>query len=235
MILRDPILRLNGVSKSFTLHQQGHANLDILSGLSFELAAGECLAVVGPSGVGKSTVLRLVYGNYKAPTGQILVRDHASWIDIATARPRAMIALRTHGIGYVSQFLRAVPRVSTLDVVAEPLLARGTDATEARERARAVLDRLAVPQSLWSLAPATFSGGEQQRVNIARGFVAPFPLLLLDEPTASLDARNRERVVELINERRSSGTAILGIFHDEAVRNAVATRMLDLAPFRAAA
>lgn len=231
----DPILRVDGVSKSFTLHQQGHAVLDVLAGLSFEVGFGECVALVGPSGIGKSTVLRLVYGNYCAPGGRMLVRTDADWTDIAGISPRRMLALRAHTIGYVSQFLRAVPRVSALDIVAEPLLIRGVDLAEARKRAAAMLERLAVPPSLWPLAPATFSGGEQQRINIARGFIAPFPLLLLDEPTASLDARNRDRVVDLINERRASGMAILGIFHDEDVRSAIATRLVDLAPFRAAA
>lgn len=235
MTANDPILRVDGVSKSFTLHQQARAVLNVLNGLSFEVARGECAALVGPSGIGKSTVLRLVYGNYRAPTGQIMVRDKDIWTDVAGVEPRRMLTLRAHTIGYVTQFLRAVPRVSALDIVAEPLLMRGVDLAEARESAAEMLDRLAVPQSLWPLAPATFSGGEQQRVNIARGFIAPFPLLLLDEPTASLDVSNRDRVVALINERRASGAAILGIFHDEDVRGAVATRLLDLAPFRAAA
>lgn len=235
MTSSDPILHVDDVSKSFTLHQQGHAVLNVLTGLTFDVRAGECVALVGPSGIGKSSVLRLVYGNYHAPGGNIRVRAGDEWIDIAGIAPRRMLTLRAHTIGYVSQFLRAVPRVSALDIVAEPLLVRGTDPGEARERAAQMLERLAVPSSLWPLAPATFSGGEQQRINIARGFIAPFPLLLLDEPTASLDAKNRDRVVALINERKAAGTAILGIFHDEDVRSAVATRLVDLAPFRAAA
>ena len=111
----------------------------------------------------------------------------------APARARCS-RVRRDTIGYVSQFLRTVPRVSALDVVAEPLVARGVDRDAARDRARELLARLNLPERLWALPPATFSGGEQQRVNIARGFITDHPILLLDEPTASLDANNREVV-----------------------------------------
>ncbi len=143
--------------------------------------------------------------------------------------------MRRRTLGYVSQFLRVVPRVPALDIVAEPLVALGTDREAARERAAALLERLDIAPRLWGLPPATFSGGEQQRVNIARGFIHPFPVLLLDEPTASLDAANRDRVVELILEAKRRGAACLGIFHDADVRGRVADRMLDLHPARIAA
>ncbi|MFA9209028.1 MAG: ATP-binding cassette domain-containing protein, partial [Yersinia sp. (in: enterobacteria)] len=135
--------------------------------------------------------------------------------------------------GYVSQFLRVVPRVPTLDVVAEPLLALGTPVTDARDRAANLLSRLNIPERLWSLSPTTFSGGEQQRVNIARGFIKDYPILLLDEPTASLDSTNSAAVVSLIDEAKQRGAAIIGIFHDEAVRNHVSDRLLVMTPFPA--
>jgi alpha-D-ribose 1-methylphosphonate 5-triphosphate synthase subunit PhnL len=194
---------------------------------------GECVGLTGQSGAGKSTLMRMVYGNYLAAGGRLIVGD----LDVATAKPRQIIALRRQTLGYVSQFLRVVPRVATLDVVAEPLLALGTPAPEARERAASLLKRLNIPERLWSLSPTTFSGGEQQRVNIARGFAHAYPALLLDEPTASLDATNREVVLSLIEEAKARGAAILGIFHDEAARARVCDRLVDVTGFtpRAAA
>ena len=190
--------------------------------------------MAGPSGTGKSTLLRCLYGNYLATEGSIRVRAGNDWVELVGAPEQRILALRRDVIGYVSQFLRVIPRVSALDVVAEPLRMAGTDAEEARARAGAMLRRLNVPARLWGLAPATFSGGEQQRVNIARGFIAQHPILLLDEPTASLDADNRAVVVELIREARAAGRCLLGIFHDAEVRDAVATQVLALRPAQAA-
>ena len=231
-------LVVSEVSKSFVMHLQAGVELPVVEGVSFALHAGECAVLGGPSGAGKSSVLKIVYGNYAANCGQIIVNHHGRLIDIATASPRTVLAVRRDTIGYVSQFLRAVPRVSALDVVAEPLMARGVDAAKAREQAAALLARLNLPERLWSLPPATFSGGEQQRVNIARGFVTEHPILLLDEPTASLDAGNRAVVVDLIAEKKQRGVALLGIFHDTDVREAVADKVIDVtlfAPSRRAA
>ena len=225
------MLRAQGVSKRFTLHTQGGASITALSGVSLDVERGECVVLAGPSGAGKSTFLRCLYGNYLATGGTIAIRDDARaerHVHITGAEPRDVIALRRSVVGYVSQFLRVIPRVPTLALVAEPLISRGVDEREASERASALLARLNVPQRLWPLAPATFSGGEQQRVNIARGLIAEHPLLLLDEPTASLDAQNRDIVAELIREARQRGAAIVGIFHDEATRESVATRRLEL-------
>ncbi|MCE2932714.1 MAG: ATP-binding cassette domain-containing protein, partial [Hyphomicrobiales bacterium] len=142
-----------------------------------------------------------------------------------------LVQMRRDSVGYVSQFLRVIPRVPALDVVAEPLLQSGMDEAVARERAAEWLSRLRIPQALWGLPPATFSGGEQQRVNIARGFAGNHRFLILDEPTASLDAKNREAVIALIAERKTQGTAFLGIFHDQDVRERVADRILDVTRF----
>jgi len=229
------LLQTTGLSKTFTLHNQGGIRLPVFDTLEMTLAAGECLALVGPSGAGKSSLIRCLYGNYLPQHGAILVRHRGAMVDITWVHPQRIIDIRRYTIGFVSQFLRAIPRVSALDVVAEPLVARGTDPDAAREAAAAVLVRLNIPERLWNLAPATFSGGEQQRVNIARSFVADYPILLLDEPTASLDPDNRAIVVDMIVEARSHGTGIVGIFHDVDVRRAVATRDLPMRIDREAA
>jgi alpha-D-ribose 1-methylphosphonate 5-triphosphate synthase subunit PhnL len=221
------VIDVRDLSKSFTLHNQGGTVIPVMSGASFRVLPGECVALVGASGAGKSTVMRMVYGNYLAAGGRILVGD----LDVASASPREVLALRRRVLGYVSQFLRVVPRVPTLDVVAEPLLATGTPREAAHDRARDLLTTLNIPERLWGLSPTTFSGGEQQRVNIARGFAYPYPALLLDEPTASLDARNRETVLGLIEGAKARGAAILGIFHDDAARGRVCDREIDVGAF----
>ncbi len=224
-------LCLSGVGKTFTMHLQGGVEIPVLRGVELSVKEGECVALTGPSGAGKSTVLRMIYGNYVADMGQILVVDGGRIFDMASAAPRRVLDLRRRTISYVSQFLHAVPRVPAIDVVAEPLRSLGVSAADARERATTLLGRLSLPERLWSLPPATFSGGEQQRVNIARGLVAERPILILDEPTASLDATNRDIVVGLIDERKKAGTAVLGIFHDAVVRDAVADRCVDVRAF----
>ena len=229
------MLRLEEVGKTFTLHAQGGVRLPVINGVSLSVDAGAALALVGPSGVGKSSLMRMIYGNYSCDQGRIYVRHHGEMADVAAADPRTMLAIRRDTIGYISQFLRVIPRVPAIEVVAEPLRARGTPVDEAHQRAGELLSRLRIPKRLWSLSPVTFSGGEQQRVNIARGFAAPMPVLLLDEPTASLDAANRETVIELIDSARRDGAAIVGIFHDTQVRDRVSTRTCDLAQFQLAA
>lgn len=221
------MIEIENLCKSFTLHTQGAAVLPVLAGAHLRVAAGECVALTGASGSGKSTLMRMIWGNYRAETGRLQVAG----LDLTTATPRQIIALRRARLGYVSQFLRVVPRVPTLRVVAEPLLALGQPEPQALARAAALLARLNIPERLWSLSPTTFSGGEQQRVNIARGFAHPFPVLLLDEPTASLDALNRAVVLDLIGEAKARGAAILGIFHDEAARAQVADRLVDVTGF----
>jgi alpha-D-ribose 1-methylphosphonate 5-triphosphate synthase subunit PhnL len=228
-------IEVKNLSKTFTLHLQGGVRLPVLQNAALKVFPGECVALTGPSGAGKSTLMRTLYGNYLPQSGSVVLRHGGSETDILAAGARSVASLRRATIGYVSQFLRVIPRVSTLDVVAEPLLANGIPPAEARARANRLLDRLNIPARLQGLAPATFSGGEQQRVNIARGLVWPYPILLLDEPTASLDAANRDIVVALINEAKAQGAAIVGIFHDAAVRAQVADREHLVAPIAEAA
>jgi alpha-D-ribose 1-methylphosphonate 5-triphosphate synthase subunit PhnL len=225
------MIEIENVAKNFTLHNQGGAVIPVMAGATLAVAAGECVALTGASGAGKSTLMRMIHGNYLAAGGRIGVGG----VDVATASPREILDLRRHTLGYVSQFLRVVPRVPTREVVAEPLLATGHDRAAALARAEALLGRLNIPERLWALSPTTFSGGEQQRVNIARGFAYSYPALLLDEPTASLDADNRDTVLTLVEEAKARGAAILGIFHDHAARGRVCDREVDVSAFAPAA
>lgn len=228
-------IEIANLEKTFTMHTQGGVQLPVVAGVELAVRPGECVVLAGPSGAGKSSILRMIYGGYRCDQGRILVRCGEMVVDVASAEPRHVIALRRHVIGYVSQFLRAVPRVVTIDVVAEPLVVTGVPREEARRRAAELLTRVNVPERLFGLSPATFSGGEQQRVNIARGFLPEVPILLLDEPTASLDAVNRTAVVNLILEKKRRGVAIIAVVHDDDVRAAIADRVLDVTRFAAAA
>jgi alpha-D-ribose 1-methylphosphonate 5-triphosphate synthase subunit PhnL len=229
------MLTTRALTKSFTLHLRGGLLIPVLSSVDFEVRAGECVVLSGPSGAGKSTLMRSLYGNYRAESGMIMVRHGGEMIDIASADPRSILAVRQETLGYVSQFLRVVPRVSALDVVAEVLLARGVAQDIARGEAQALLLQLNVPLRLHAVPPATFSGGEQQRVNLARGFIAGHPILLLDEPTASLDAENRAVVIRMVQDAKARGTAIVAICHDTGVRNAVADRLFTMSSYQDAA
>jgi alpha-D-ribose 1-methylphosphonate 5-triphosphate synthase subunit PhnL len=230
----SPPLRLTGVCKTFTMHLQGGIRLPVVAGVEFEVAAGECVALIGPSGAGKSSVLKMIFGNYRCDAGEIMVRHRDRLVDVVRADPRLILELRRTTLGYVSQFLRAMPRVAAIDVVAEPLVAAHIERDAARMRAGELLTRLNVPQQLWNLPPATFSGGEQQRINIARGFLPDLPILLLDEPTAALDPVNRDVVINLIKEKKARGTAIASILHEDDVRLGVADRAIDITCFSAA-
>ena len=231
------LLQIQGVAKRFTLHHQNGIELSVLGSANLNVHSGECVVLDGPSGMGKSTLLKMIYANYRCTAGRISIHLPGRLpIEVTTASPHELVRLRKESIGYVSQFLRVIPRVPALDVVAESLLEDASDDPQmlvlAREEASRWLTRLRIPERLWHLPPATFSGGEQQRVNIARSLIKPRPLLLLDEPTASLDVDNAQTVVELIREASARGAAIVGIFHDAHVGDAVATRRVNVADFR---
>jgi alpha-D-ribose 1-methylphosphonate 5-triphosphate synthase subunit PhnL len=229
------MIEIADAEKTFTMHLQGGVKLPVVCGVNFEVHGGECVVLSGPSGAGKSSILKMIFGNYRCDGGRIGIRHQGSLIDLANAEPREVLNVRRETIGYVSQFLRAVPRVPTIDVVAEPLIATGTPRGQAREQAGRLLRCLNIPERLWTLPPSTFSGGEQQRVNIAHGFISDHPILLLDEPTASLDTANREVVVNLINEKKRAGVAMVAIVHDDEIRGRIADRVVDVTTFAAAA
>ncbi len=230
-----PAIQIRGLAKTFVLHNQGGVELEVLRDVTLDVHPGECIVLDGPSGAGKSTLLKCIYANYRASHGSIVVGDGTRVLEVTTASPRQQLLMRETTVGYVSQFLRAIPRVPALDIVAEPLMdgANGNPdrLAEARRAAEMLLLRLRIPVRLWSVPPATFSGGEQQRINIAKGLIRRRPVLLLDEPTASLDADNRITVTAMINEAREAGAAIVGIFHDQRVRDSVATRVINMAEF----
>jgi alpha-D-ribose 1-methylphosphonate 5-triphosphate synthase subunit PhnL len=229
------MIEIANAEKTFTMHLQGGVKLPVVRGVSFHVNGGECVVLAGPSGAGKSSILKMMFGNYRCDSGRIGIRHQGNVIDLAKAEPREILNVRRGTIGYVSQFLRAVPRVPTLDVVAEPLVMIGTSRAAAREEAGKLLRYLNIPERLWMLPPSTFSGGEQQRVNIARGFICELPILLLDEPTASLDAANREVVVHLIDQKKRAGVAMVAIVHDDEIRHLIADRVIDVTSFAAAA
>jgi alpha-D-ribose 1-methylphosphonate 5-triphosphate synthase subunit PhnL len=233
--MNQVMLQTDALAKGFTLHLQGGVRIPVLSGVALELRAGECVVLSGPSGVGKSTLLRSLYGNYRAEHGRILIRHRGNMVDLASADPRTILTVRHETLGYVSQFLRVVPRVAAVDIVADVPIGRGATPVDARRVATELLLRLNIPRRLHALPPATFSGGEQQRVNLARGFIVGHPVLLLDEPTASLDAENRAVVIAMINEAKSRGTAIIAICHDTDVRDAIADRLFFMSPLQDAA
>jgi alpha-D-ribose 1-methylphosphonate 5-triphosphate synthase subunit PhnL len=229
------MIEISDAEKTFTMHLQGGVQLPVVRGVSFKVSAGECVVLAGPSGAGKSSILKMIFGNYRCDSGRINVLHEGTQIDLASAEPRQILGVRRTTIGYVSQFLRAVPRVAAIDVVAEPLIAGGLARADAREQAGIMLRALNIPERLWALPPSTFSGGEQQRVNIARGLISELPILLLDEPTASLDAANRAVVVDLIDEKKRAGVAIVAIVHDDEIRHLIADRIVDVTSFAAAA
>ncbi|XWN33678.1 MAG: phosphonate C-P lyase system protein PhnL [Devosia sp.] len=229
-LAKGRVLTVTGLAKTFTIHLKGGVQLPAVEGASFHVDAGECVVLGGPSGAGKSSILKMVSGTYGVSAGSILLEHGGETLNVATLSPRQMMAVRRDALASVTQFLRAIPRVPAIELVAgsaDPDLA--PDA--AREKAAAMLCQLNLPERLWGLPPATFSGGEKQRVNIAAGLIREVTLLLVDEPTASLDAENRQVVVELLARKKATGTAILGIFHDEDVRRAVADRVIDVRAF----
>ena len=230
-----PLIVVDGLAKTFVLHAAGPAVIPVFDRLGLTVNPGECVVLAGDSGAGKSSLIRSIYGNYLPTAGSVKVLHDGAYVDITQAEPHQVLEIRRRTLGYVSQFLRVIPRISSLQLVMEPLLENGVSREEAHARATALLSELRLPPAHWDLPPATFSGGEQQRVNIARSFIRDYPIMLLDEPTASLDAENRAIVVALIKRALARGAAMIGIFHDEDVRESVATRLFPVAEYKSAA
>ncbi len=219
-------IQAENIEKGFTLHHQGGIHLPVLSGVSLHVAAGECVALTGKSGSGKSTFMRSLYGNYRIDQGKVLVFHQKDWVNLPQLKSYELMEVRRQTIGYVSQFLRVIPRVAAVEVAAEPLLELGENQTIAYDKVRQLFTRLNLPERLWKLSPTTFSGGEKQRVNLARALSVDYPILLLDEPTSALDQTNRQVVIELLEERKADGCAMVGIFHDQEVRDKICDREL---------
>jgi len=232
--MSQAILTIENYAKSFHLHERNKL-IPSASHVNLTVHPGRLTALVGPTGAGKSSVLKGVYRTYLPSSGRIAFRTKSgNIVDLAQAGEHQILDLRKQEIGFVTQFLHCLPRKSAIDVVAEPLFARGVDASEARERAEKLLDQLAVPSHLWNVPPSTFSGGEKQRVNLARGLIAQPRLLLLDEPTASLDPVTTERVVAHIQALKETGIGMLAIFHHPDLVRRLADDVVELSPPKAA-
>lgn len=222
------ILTVEHLDKTFDMHVLDDRRVVGLDDVSFTVDHGEFLAVVGESGSGKSSLLKCIHRTYEPSGGRILYHGAHETVDLATCSDRTVISLRGEAIGYTSQFLDEIPRVTARDVVARPLREQGMAVQTARDRATMLLDRLGLPEALWDAYPATFSGGERQRVNLAQA-IAPKPrLLLLDEPTSALDPETRAAAIDLLREYRDTETTIIGVFHNRDVIEAVADRVIVL-------
>lgn len=209
-----PLLQVEGLAKHFYMHVQ-QKEIPSASAISFNVHSGRLTALVGPTGAGKSTVLKTIYRTYLPCRGRMLYRSASGRpVDLAAADEHTILALRESEIGFVTQFLFALPRQPAIDVVAAPLYKLGITKTEGRRQAARILRRLHIPDRLWTLPPGTFSGGERQRINLARGVIGRPRLLLLDEPTASLDSETTNDVCGIITDLKNEGTGILAVFHD---------------------
>jgi alpha-D-ribose 1-methylphosphonate 5-triphosphate synthase subunit PhnL len=223
------MLSVKNLAKHFTIHIRGGAVIPGFAGISFDASAGSLLAITGPSGTGKSSLLKCVYRTYLPTAGEMLytARD-GSRIDLAATDDWEILRLRRAEIGYVSQFFHVMPRVSALETLIEPLTSRGVGREEALDRARSLLSRAGIGEALWDMCPATFSGGEKQRLNILRAIIAKPRLLLLDEPTASLDRGHKNRIMEMILGLKAEGAAMVGVFHDRDALLALSDGRYDL-------
>lgn len=223
------ILDVRSLSKGFMMHHLG-TRVEAFSDISFSLRAGEFLLLRGHNGAGKSTLLRTLYRSYLAAQGEILFHSTHGVIDLVRAADIDISLLRQTEIGFVTQFLSARPRVSAEALVAEPLRLSGVGDDQALRLARGWLEAFGVRQALWAAYPTTFSGGEQQKVNLARALILPQRLLLLDEPTASLDVGARKALIERLAELKAGGTAMIGVFHHPADVACLIDREIDLTP-----
>jgi alpha-D-ribose 1-methylphosphonate 5-triphosphate synthase subunit PhnL len=223
------MLSVRNLAKDFTIHSRGGVVIPGFAGVSFDASAGSLIAITGPSGTGKSSLLKCVYRTYIPSAGKIIyTAKDGSRINLAAAEDWDILTLRRNEISYVSQFLRVMPRVSALETLIEPLTSRGISREEARDRAARLLSHAGIGEALWDMYPATFSGGEKQRLNILHAIITKPRLLLLDEPTASLDKGYKKQIMEMILDLKSEGTAMIGVFHDRDTLLALADFRYDL-------
>ena len=223
------MLQVKNLAKSFTMHIRGGVVIPSFAGVSFRTEAGSLLAITGPSGIGKSSLLKCIYRTYLSSAGEIVyTAKDGREIDLASAGDWEVLTLRRSEIGYVSQFFRVMPRISALETLIEPLVSRGAGREQALEQARQMLTHVGLGRTLWDMYPSTFSGGEKQRLNILHAIITKPRLLLLDEPTASLDRGYKDRIMEMILALKAEGTAMIGVFHDRDALLALSDTRYDL-------
>jgi len=209
------MLKIINLTKSFAMHVGEEKTIPCLDSITLSVEPGQMTAVIGPSGAGKSSLLKCVYGTYLTTSGNIYYTDANNIVhDLANIDLQTMRGLRTNEIGYVSQFFQVIPRIAAIDVLCEPLINRGVSVSESAKRAKELLAMVGIPENLWNMYPSTFSGGEKQRLNIIYGIITKPRLMLLDEPTASLDPISKAHVLDLISGLKKQGSTILGVFHD---------------------
>lgn len=210
----ENLLEIKGLGKTFHLHNL-NKEITALKGLDLNLRKGEFGAVIGRSGSGKSTILKSIYRTYLPYEGEIWYHSEKFGpVDLAALDERRIIYLRRYEIAYVSQFLKVIPRTTAIEITEKSVLEMGEDKKIAREKAAEILRHFQLNENLWDSYPSTFSGGEKLRLNIASAMIKKPRLLLLDEPTASLDNQSKEKVRELIQQLKTEGCTMLGIFHD---------------------
>jgi len=226
----ETILHVEGLRKEFHLHILNNKRIAALGRVSLEMKRGEIIGLTGKSGAGKSTLMKCIYRTYLPSEGSSIqfYTSGGQWIDLATATEHEVLTVRRTDMTYCSQFLQAIPRVPALEVVAEGLISRGRPREEALDEARRCFTRLGLPEELWDAYPSTFSGGEQQRINIGRAIISRPRLLLVDEPTASLDQKAKDAVIDMVLELRDAGTSIIVITHDSYSLGRMAGRCLHL-------
>ncbi len=222
------IIELKNVNKKFILHNQKGTVLNVLNNINLEIKTGECIALVGKSGIGKSTFLKMLYGNYLPSSGEINIYNNNNKINIVNSLEHQIINLRKYFIGYVSQFLRVLPRVPTIEIVSDTLKQQSLFDEHSLIKIKKLLSELNIQESMWNLSPLTFSGGEQQRVNLAKTLIGNYSILLLDEPTASLDDINKSIVIDMIKSKLKKNVTIIVIVHDNKIRNEICTREINL-------
>jgi len=222
------ILEIQSLSKVFHLHILNGKRIEALKDIHLEIPKGEIIGLTGKSGSGKSSLMKCIYRTYLASSGEIIYHSRKGPIDLVKASDHEIISLRKEEITYCSQFLSVIPRVTALDVVCENLFKNGVDKTEAREKGKDLLDTLGLPHDLWDAFPVTFSGGEQQRINVARAIINRPDLLLIDEPTASLDIKTKDTVIKLILNLKDRGTSVICISHDEYTLDRLVDRRVNL-------
>ena len=222
------ILKIDNLSKSFYLHAQAKT-IASCQNISFSVEQGEFLGIVGLSGAGKSTILKCIHRTYLPLEGSIFFDSLAFGpINLSTATEREMLYLRKHEIGYVSQFLNVMPRTTAKEHVMSALLEMKTDPAAAAAAAAEMLAYFKLPESLWDIYPNTFSGGERLRLNLAHTMVKRPRLMLLDEPTASLDIRTKTLVRDMLIRLKDGETGMIGIFHDLEFMEGVCDRVYNL-------